>query len=340
MLESKYQTLRIRSVALLLAVLLSACATTAGVFGLGQNRQSPQERAADCEKGREQPLARFGSIRGILLGDSRTGTDLPGTQAQRVRLVSPVAVAAQSNLVFIADAGQKVIFRFDRALQTVRVFARVPSMNSRAGLHVDRGLFVYLADPGAGRIVQYNSEGQIVQTFENATELPQPVTVAVDDGRAEVFGGDGLSARVLVFNRGGTISRAIGAQTSGGVRFGSIASITLGTDQLYVADRLDRKVYALSATGAFRYDFGSEELKQPGAMTADDYNRLYVADNGDNTIKVYRGGRYETVVGMRGDQSGLGFAQIADLWASDGLLYVADSAAASIEIMRVRPLCP
>jgi DNA-binding beta-propeller fold protein YncE len=339
MIKGNRQVLQTRVAVLLACVLLTACATTAGVFGLGQNTQSPEERAADCASSRDSPLARFASIRGILLGESRPGAG-PAAQAQRVRLVSPVAVAAEANFVFIADAGQQVIFRFDRALQTVRVFAEVPGLNSRAGLYVDRGLSVYLADPGAGRIVQYNIDGQIVQTFENPTELTDPVTVAVDDGRAEVFGGDGLSARVLVFNRAGTISRAIGARTSGGVRFGSIASITLGTDQLYVADRLDRKVYALSAEGKLRYEFGNEELTQPGAMSADDYNRVYVADNGDNTIKVYRGGRYETVVGAPDDESGLGFRQIAGLWASGGLLYVADSVAASVEILRVKPLCP
>ena len=328
----------IRTMALLLSMAVSACATTAGLLGLGQEAGTPQQRAAQCESDRERPLARWSSIRGILLGQTRAS----GRQTidARVKLVSPVSVAARANYVFIADAGQQAIFRYDRGTQTIREFARVPGMNSRASIHVDRALAVYLADPDAGSVLQFDIDGRVVQTFTNATELPQPVTVTVDDGRAEVLAGDGLTARILVFNRAGGITRAIGAQTTGGVRFGSIAAMTLEADQLYVVDRLDRKVYSLSSTGTYRYDFGAEELTQPGAIAADAYNRVYVADNGDNTIKVYRGGRFEAVVGASGDRAGLGFRQIAGLWAGDGHLYVADSAGASVEILRVVPPCP
>ncbi|MEN8760900.1 MAG: NHL repeat-containing protein [Thiogranum sp.] len=317
---------------------LTGCATILGVLGVGKDTQTPQQRAAQCEAGEDKPLARWSSVSGTLLGQS--GAGLRDRGSARVKLVSPVSVAAQSNFVFIADAGQQVIFRFDRGTQTIREFARIAGLNSRAQLYVDRALSVYLADPVASRVVQFDLDGRVVQTYQNATELPQPIAVVVDDSRAEILAGDGLSARVLVFNRGGGIARAIGAQVSGGVRFQSVAAMAIKEDQLYVVDRLMHQVHALSPAGVARYEFGAEELKQPGAIAADEHNRVYVADNADNTIKVFRGGRFETVVGASGDPAGLGFRQISGLWISDGLLYVADSAGASVEILQVVAPCP
>ena len=331
-------TMAARNLLLLACLSMSGCATTLGVFGVGKDAQTPQQRAAQCEADEDRPLARWSSISGTLLAQSGAGST-DGSRA-RAKLVSPVSVAAQANFVFIADAGQQVIFRFDRGTQTIREFARIAGMNSQAQIAVDRALSVYLADPVASRVVQFDFDGRVVQTYQNATELPQPIAVVVDDNRAEILAGDGLTARVLVFNRGGGIARAIGAQVSDGVRFQSVAAMAIKEDQLYVVDRLMRQVHALSPAGASRYQFGAEELKQPGAIAADDNNRVYVVDNADNTIKVYRGGRFETVVGASGDPAGLGFRNISGLWASDGLLYVADSAGASVEILQVVPPCP
>lgn len=334
---SFYLTVPVKIFVLLVCFSVAGCATSLGLLGVGEDTQTPQQRAAQCESSEDKPLTRWSSISGILLGQSAVG--VKDRTSARVQLVSPVSVAAQANYVFIADAGQQAIFRFDRGTQTILEFARIAGMNSRAQIYVDRALSVYLADPVASSVVQFDIDGRVIQTYRNATELPQPVTVVVDEGRAEILAGDGLTARVLVFNRGGGVVRAMGAQVSGGVRFQSVAAMAIAADQLYVVDRLMRQVHALSPAGASRYEFGAEELKQPAAIAADDHQRVYVVDSADNTIKVYRGGRFQTVVGASGDPAGLGFRQISGLWASDGLLYVADSAGASVEILRVVPPC-
>lgn len=318
--------------------LLEGCATTAGLLGLGQKEGSL--KIVSCEEESEKtPLAKWGSISGNLLARSggipASGTPNPG----HIRLTSPVAVAASANDLFIADAGQRAILKFDRGTQTVRVFARVPDMNIRADLYIDRALSLYLVDPVASKVIQFDMDGKPLQSFENLTELPQPIAMVVDDGRGEIFIGDQLTAHILVFNRGGLVSRAIGASVTGGVRFQSITGMTSGPDQLFVSDRLARLVHALAPDGAYRYGFGEDELESPGSVAIDSHNRVYVADNGDNTIKVFRGGQLEAVAGASSDPVGLGFQQISDLWLSDGLLYVADAARASIDILRVVPPC-
>lgn len=320
---------------LLLCLAVAGCATVAGALNLGEGEQI--SRAAECGPGNEQrPLARWSSIRGELL--TRT-FDAGETLNRLLRLTSPVAVAAQANDLYIADVGQRAILKYDRGAQTTRVFADVPGLNLDSGLYLDRALSLYLADPLAGRVIRFDIDGRPLQTFQSTSELPRPVAVVVDDNRGEVFAADQLTSRILVFNRGGLVTRAIGADVADGVRFLSVAAMAIGPDQLYVVDRLAHRVYALAPDGTYRYTFGEEELKQPGAIALDAHNRVFVADEADNTIMVYRGGQLEAVVGAQGDPAGLGFRQLSALWLSDGLLYVADAASASIDILRVVPPC-
>lgn len=324
---------------------LAGCATGAGLIGFG--KETPAQQAERCAPGVEQrPLERWSSISGNLLLRASAGEAgaLPGAGATaggegRVRLVSPVSVAAAATDVYIADAGQRTVFKFDRGTQTVRVFAQVPTLGTRTDLALDRALSLYLADPAASQVLQYDLTGRVEQIYRNATELPQPITVAVDDGRGEVLVGDQLSARILVFNRLGGVVRPIGAGVGGLEGFRSIADMALRVDQLYVSDPNARTVHALSPSGTYRYGFGDEDLTTPGAVATDAYDRVYVAD-ADATIKVFRGGRLEAVVGAAGDPGRLRFQQISDLWSSDDLLYVADPASASVEVLRIVPPCP
>lgn len=319
----------------LLCLATAGCATVTGVLDLGQVEQPG--RVAECESDSEQkPLARWSSISGELLVRSY---DAGKAVNSYLRLTSPVAVAAQANDLYIADLGQQAILKYDRGTQTTRVFAEVPDLNLDTGLYLDRALSLYLADPLGSQVIRFDIDGRPQQTFQSTSELPRPVAVVVDDSRGEIFAADQLTARILVFNRGGLVTRAIGADVADGVRFESVTAMAIGPDQLYVVDRLARRVYALAPDGTYRYTFGEEELELPGAVALDSNNRVFVADEADNTIKVYRGGQLEAVVGAQGDPVGLGFRQLSALWLSDGLLYIADAASASIDILRVVPPC-
>lgn len=329
------------SAALLLG-LLQGCATTAGLLGMGVEKQ--EERVAnntpDCEPDSgKSPLAKWSSLSGSLL--TRPGGIPAGGQPdnKRIQLITPVAVTAIANTLYIADSGQRAILKFDRGTQTVVRFASVPEMNTRVGLFVDRAYTLYLADPATSSVTVFDIDGNLLQTIADINELPQPVAVATNPTGNEIFVGDELASHILVFNRGGSVVRTIGSGTSADVYFQSVTAIASGPDQLYVSDKLGHQVHALAPDGSYRYAFGKDELLSPGALVIDSHNRVYVADNGDSTIKVFRGGQLETVVGARNDSVGLGFQVISSLWESDGLMFVADAGRASIDILRVVPPC-
>ncbi len=322
--------------------LLQGCATTAGLLGMGVEKQdeSVASNTPACEQDSgKNPLAKWSSLSGSLL--TRPGGIAPAGQPdnKRIELITPVAVTAIANTLYIADAGQRAILKFDRGTQTVIRFASVPELNTRVGLFVDRAYTLYIADPATSSVTVLDIDGNLLQTISEISELPQPVAVATSTTGNEVFVGDELAAHILVFNRGGSVVRTIGSGTSADVYFQSVTAITSGPDQLYVSDKLGHQVHALAPDGSYRYAFGKDELLSPGAVAIDGHNRVYVADNGDSTIKVFRGGQLEAVVGARDDSIGLGFQVISSLWESDGLMFVADAGRASIDILRVVPPC-
>ncbi|MDX1697547.1 MAG: NHL repeat-containing protein [Thiohalobacterales bacterium] len=328
----------------LLVCLLQACATTAGLldFGKEQPMQAQQRTAATLEcdpDSAKTPLARWSSLSGNILIRPEPLASRPVPDRKYVPLTRPVAVAALADTLYIADAGQRAVIRYNRSTQTGSVLATVPELTVRAGLFIDRAYTLYLAEPESAMVTVYDIDGNPYQTLRNDTELPQPVAVVTSTGGDEILVGDELAAHILVFNRGGTLVRSIGTGTGTAVDFQSVVAMAAAPDQLYVSDRTGRQVHALALDGTYRFGFGREELQSPGALAVDDHNRVYVADNGDSTIKVYRGGLLEAVVGAPRDPVGLGFQVISSLWESDGLMYVADAGRASIDILKVVPPC-
>lgn len=319
--------------------LTGGCATTAGLLGVGKKDKEQDIARCDADSDRK-PLAKWSAISGILMERTITAPGQPASQPKRLRLISPVSVAAQGNDVYIVDGAQKTVLKYDRATQTIRRYINSPTIDMTSQIYLDRALSIYLTDTRNSQVRQYDIDGRLVQTYQNASELPQPGSVVVDDGRAEIFISDRLTARILVFNRGGSIIRAIGADVKeNALRFQNIIALAMATNQLYVSDQLDKNVYALAPTGKLRYKFGNKEIKSPGPVTTDEFNRVYVADLADNTIKVYRGGEFQTTVGEPRDPARLNFQQISDLWVNDGFLYVADAASANVQILRVVPPC-
>ena len=155
---------------------LAGCATSAGLLGVG--KETTQQDMASCTTNSEQrPLVKWSSISGILM--ERTPAGANTSPSQRVRLVAPVAVAAQSSDVYIADGAQQTIFKYDRSTQTIRKFISSPDIDMTTAIYTDRALSLYLTSTRQPRVQQYDLDGRLVQTFQNASELPQPVATVV-----------------------------------------------------------------------------------------------------------------------------------------------------------------
>lgn len=337
MMNKYFSTTTSAAVLIFSMLFVSACATTAGLIGFG--KESDEQLAAASCSSEDGMLERWSTISGILKGRAKRTPAQPNPPLERVRLTAPSAVAAQSIDIFIADTALKKIFKYDRATQVITTFADVPEMGNVVQLYVDRGLSVYLVDQFSAKTTQYDIDGRVLQVFENTAELPQPVAVVVDDIQAEIYVADQLRAHALVFNRAGGVNRVVNAPKSGKTTIQSIAAMAFADNQLYIVDSVNHEVHAMSPTGSYRFSFGADELVSPGVISVDGSNRVFVADTITNSIKVYRGGLFETEIGGSGSELASEFQLISGLWADNDLLYVADAASASVKIFRILPPC-
>ena len=258
----------------------------------------------------------------------------PGVNAGHVQLRHPTAVSALGNDVYLVDAGLRRIYRYNRAQLSLEPFTTLAA-DASMRLYAGPDLSVYVADPVHSRVLQFSWNGQLLQTFSNEASLSRPIAVTMDDAGGRVLVADGLYDQVVAFNRMGLPLHVIN-QRNAESPVQSIADMSRGQEGLYLIDRLARQVVVLDLNGAYRRAFGKGELVQPGAIAVDKSNRVYVSDNFDNTIKVFAGGKLVKKFGGSGSIPGL-FNQITALSENQGMLYVADSLNARIQILLVSP---
>lgn len=321
----------------LIALGQAGCATVLGVSGAGIDSPASAATLDICTADTTGVLTRWGEISGSLLLRSVRGGG--GLDSGVVQLGSPTDVAAGPSDVYILDAALQQILAFDRNTQAVRRRISVPGLNARGHIYVDRAQSVYVSNPSRAEVVQFDLDGRVLQVFSSADQLSDPGGLAVSNLDGRVYVADGLSARIVVFTPQGAISDVIGAQLPVFEQLQSISGIAVAPDQLFVVDGMAGKVHFLSGTGGYRYSFGDEQLSNPGAIAVDAENRVFVADNGDGSIKVFRGGELISVVGGRNDPDRIHFEQVAGLSYSNGMLYVADSGTVSIKIFGTASPC-
>ena len=325
-------------ICLLAVMLLGGCATVLGFTGVGTRPASPVGTADSCAaEPRENLLRRWGEISGSLSMRivGRSGAFDSGV----LQLGSPTGVAASLDQVYILDSGHAQILRLDRNSQAVRQRIPVPGVDLRARISVDRSQSLYLTNPAVASVTQYDLDGRMLQTFASQSVLAEPVGLAVSDRDGSLYVADGLSARVVVFNAQGAVERIIGNQFEDSGEFLSVGDIALAPDQLFVVDQVARRVHLLSSAGRYRYAFGEEVLIDPQAVVVDRENRVYVADNGDKSIKIFQGGELLSVFGGPDNPERVRLGRVSGMWESDELLYVADTESVSIKIFRITAPC-
>jgi len=269
----------------------------------------------------ERPLvSRSQVLAGAQLGVSLNGIFQQPRAAATGYLpfISPVAVAARNSVVYIVDSGHRVVFRYDPATLSMSRFADTASGTASA-LAVGPDLSLYVAEVGIGQVMHYSWDGRPLPAFRHETALREPVSVVVDEPDGRVFIADSLYNHVVVFNG---LGRALDVLRPDEAQ--SIAAMARGPDGLYLTDPLGRQVVVMTVDGRDLYSFGNEDLKMPRAIAVDRFNRVFVADDFDNTIKVFLNRELIATIGGSG-AAPASFNRIAFLSLDRNTLYVADS---------------
>jgi hypothetical protein len=270
------------------------------------------------------------TITGGLMGNSIVGNE-------NHRLQRPVAVAVRDQSLYIVDADQNMLFLYDNFTKRMSVLKdlRGVAAGDVADIYVAADRSYYLADSMGSRVLHFDRNGRLVQTFKDALNLARPVAVSVDEATGDVYVADGLFDHILVFNSAGDPWRMIGDRGQADGEFLNITAMTRGPDGVYVTARLGNRGQVLDQEhGQFRYAFDPDTLVFPDSIAVDPEDHVYVSDFFDNSIKIFQQGHLLATVGGTGAGPGR-FKGIADLALESGFLYVADSLNGRVQVFKI-----
>lgn len=287
-------------------------------------------------------LEYYETIDQVLFSTGKTGLDtffgLDHADVGIVQLSRPVAVAASGPMVFIADADERAIIRYDIETQSfTELLDASDTIRYEVGrIFVDDESNFYVTEPASGRVYYFDVRGQLLQTFKNKENLSHPVAIALNKRNKDLIVADGLFDHLIYFNDLGWPLHARGGRGDGPMRFHKIIDLTQQGDRMYLLDEFNDDIQVLTLDAKFIESFKRTEVERPTAIAVDQDGRVFISDQQDDTIKIYYKGKLVEVFGGTGfgDEE---FNVITDMWIDQDLLYIADSLNGRIQILNIIP---
>lgn len=273
---------------------------------------------------------------GIVRSDSATVPAATSVAPELLALSQPRQVAVAGSEVFIADAGLGELLRTDRNGQSFTPIARL-GLSRVGGIAADRSGSLFVASPAEGAILQFDRSGRLERRYMDASALPVPVDVAVDDV-GNLFVVDELGARVVVLNRLGQVTGVLGERGDRPNPLMSAVAVAAGPDGAYVLDAAGRKVVVIGRGAEYLRELPLDPAT-PGtavSLAVDRAGRVFVGWRGSGTLSVLTRGAatWDRVAVLPGS------GEVGDLWVDDlDLLYVVDTLGAAIVPVHVPARC-
>jgi uncharacterized protein (TIGR03663 family) len=207
-----------------------------------------------------------------------------------------------------------------RSEKPIQVFSDL-GFNAPRGVALARNGSMYVADTGNSRIVQLDSDGQMINTWGTRTpdgqSPPSPGTfiepwgIALD-AQGNVYVADTWNHRIQKFDQAGKFLLEWGhaGQPSDGTDgFWGPRGIAIGTDgRVYVTDTGNKRVLVFDANGKFLLEFnksGGGSLDEPVGIALGQNGQVYIADTWDQRVAIFStDGQFKTswpVLGWNND---------------------------------------
>lgn len=249
----------------------------------------------------------------------RSGASADPAVPGLISLLHPAQIAVSGDDLFIADQGLGQLLRVQRGAQTFRSLARLPGRVG--GLFVDPFRKLYLAVPSVSAVLQVSTEGATERVIRDAANLGSPLDVVLDRNQS-LHVVDGSDARVIVFDRLGQQTGALGERLDSPNMFATTNAVAAGAQGIYVLDATLRKVHLFAHGRAQRVFELGKGARAPSALAVDRWERVFVLDHGPERILVLTGISTPALATV----SNLGVTQpILDLWMDDmDVLFIAE----------------
>jgi DNA-binding beta-propeller fold protein YncE len=259
-------------------------------------------------------------------------------EADEIKLQNPVAVGGIDGLLYIVDAGPKIVYKYDLVTNEIEPIEEIATHfgGTPGNIYVAKDRSFYIVDSIGRKVLHFSEHGELRTTFQDLANLSRPTDVVVNEETGDVLVADGSFSRIVIFNNIGKAINAIGQRGTGPGRFRAMTFMTSAADGLYVLDRLELPVQVIDWQGNYRYSFGESELLFPNAIAVDKDQRAFISDRSTNTIQVYQNGQLIMTFGGGGSAPGR-FRLITGMWVNGNLLYVADSLNRRVQVLRINP---
>jgi DNA-binding beta-propeller fold protein YncE len=209
-----------------------------------------------------------------------------------IELVSPVAVAKQTNVFYVADSELHKVLAFDG--QGKLLFELAQPMERPAGLALT-GSRLFVADSAAHRILVFEPGGKYLSSFGRRGTGPGEFnfpTHLTTDSQGRLFVTDSMNFRIQIFDADGHYEKEIGrlGDSSGTLSRPKGVAVDL-QGNLYVVDALFENVQIFDQAGGFLLTVGENgdgpgEFWLPTGIAVDRDGRIYVADAYNRRIQV------------------------------------------------------
>jgi DNA-binding beta-propeller fold protein YncE len=215
-------------------------------------------------------------------------------RVERLRFISPVAVAKRQGIFYVADSGLRSIVAFDEA---GKLRLHITSHLERPSGLVISGDRLFVADSQRHRIVIFDLAGNYKSEFGKRGialgEFNFPTHLAADT-QGNLFVTDSMNSRVQVFDTTGNSKRQLGKIGDSPGHFSRPKGV--GVDALgsvYVIDGLFDNVQIFDQTGRLLLNFGEPgsgpgEFWLPNGIAITRDNHIFVADSYNRRVQVFK----------------------------------------------------
>jgi len=242
--------------------------------------------------------------------------------------VRPFAVAADDEMIAIADPGLRVVhlFLLEESKYEVIRDAGDESFESPVGISLSQDA-IYVADSAAGKVFVFDRQGDHSNTI---TSLARPTGIAFHAASGRLFVIDTIENEVVVFDGSGKRLDEFGARGLAIGDFNFPTSLALHGDTLFVNDTLNFRVQSFTLDGAPISSFGeigdgSGQFALSKGLGADAEGHVYVADALSNYVQIFdQDGRFLLSFGGMGEAAGQ-FMLPAGIYIFGNTIYIADS---------------
>lgn len=258
----------------------------------------------------------------------------PGTGAF-VKLVAPTALALRGNDLLIVDSGAGRLWRFDLALNTLSPVAGAPATPATV-VALGPDLSAWVLDGVTRQVLRFARDGRLMQTYRVGSGAAAPVAMVLADAGATLLVADESQRQWVEFRPAGAFPIALRPGAGERTEVRGVDGLASGGERVFVLDRSTAVVHIVRRDGTVQARLGEGELKQPTAIAADRFGRVFVLDAQDRAIKLLSAGRPTQVF----DASLLQVQLIGAIAVDERFLAVADRLAGQVVIHVVRPPLP